>query len=442
MKKIILTLGLLLIAPNCFAGTISIDTLSSDASITYAWFNNSMNAIKNEFNGEVESINIMDGTINSADIAAATNPLKRDGENIGEYVYSGLTIATVASLSQTTTAGVAYVANDADGYLHRVSTAATAHTYTASRDTYVYLDYAGAFIYSEVANGAAQPSTPSNSTILAKVVTNGTDITAVTDLRQTIPVNLRVYSYVKNGLVLSRDVSTATKITVTGGEIELGGTSKRRANADSITLDFTTNGLNGLDTGLTLAANTYYYIFAVPSDVNATNFKVVADTASTDTAIAAASDERLIGWCYAPTASAISGDSVGAFRKYGGDAPNVVARTGNDDITTTSTSMITMANMDIRFVSSGRPLLITFAAPYRNDADDLGVSISVDSVGVAGHNYFFTPAAQPQPINLTAYVPAIAGTHLIEGKWSSNNSGTTNQEGLTQGKRVIMVQEL
>lgn len=438
-RKLAVFLAIMLITSPAHAGLITYTTLSSDNAVTTTALNDRFSELKTTINGGINSINLADQSVASEDIATAANPLKRDGENIGEYVYSGLTIATVASLTQTTTAGVAYIANDADGYLHRVSTAATAHTYTASKDTWVYLDYAGAFIYQEVANGAAQPSTPSNSIILAKVVTNGTDITSVADQRQTTPVNLRIYSDYKQGLTISRDVTTATKIVIGRGEVELGTTGKIRRNTVNTNVDFTTTGAGGLDTG-SLAANTYYYIFATADTSNPTNFKGIASTSSTDAATV--TDERLIGWCYASATNAISGDSVGAWRGRGGDAPNIVTRTGNNDITTTSSSMITMADMDVRFISSGRPVMITFAAPYRNDNDDLGVSISMDSVGIAGHNYFYTPVSQPQPINLHRVVTPSAGTHLIEGKWSSNNSGTTNQEGLTQGIRVISVQEL
>lgn len=442
MKKILgIALGLLLIASNCFADLLTYTTISSDAGVTTQALNDRFSEIKTNENGNIKSVNIYDGSIASEDIAVAANPLKRDGENIGEYVYSGGTIATSVSLASTITAMVAYIQNDADGYLHRVSTAATNKTFTASKDTYVYCDYAGAFIYSEVSNGAGQPTTPSNSIILAKVVTDGTAVASVVDHRQTTPSNLRIYSYLKNGLVISRDAATATKVWIGPGDIELGSSSKKRSNSDWIALDFTTNGFNGLDTGLSLAANTYYYIFAVPSDANSTNFKVVADTASTDTAIVAASDERLIGWCYAPTASAISGDSVGAFKKFGGDAPNIVERSGNTDITTASTSMITMQDMDIRFISSGRPVLIHFNANLLNANDVTGMSISVDSVGVAADNYLYTITAQPHPVHLIAQITLTEGTHYIEGKWKVP-SGTGNQYGSLYGPRVLVVQEL
>ena len=97
--------------------------------------------------GNIDADNIATGAITSVDIADSVSPLKRDFYNIGEWVYSGLIIPTSADLNSTTTAGTAFIANDGDSTLHLVTTAATAKTYTASKDTYVYLDYQGAFTY-------------------------------------------------------------------------------------------------------------------------------------------------------------------------------------------------------------------------------------------------------------------------------------------------------
>lgn len=97
----------------------------------------------------------------------------------GDYVVSGLTTPTSASLSSTTVAGVAYV-NGA-----RLIVSAAARTYTASKDTYVDLTSVGTFTYTEVANAAAAPAQAANTVRLAKVVTSATAVTGVTDLRTT-----------------------------------------------------------------------------------------------------------------------------------------------------------------------------------------------------------------------------------------------------------------
>lgn len=61
---------------------------------------------------------------------------------------------------------------------------------TASKDAYLYVDSAGVLQKVEVANGAAKPSIATigvNSEFIAKLVTNGTDITSVQDLRRDSP---------------------------------------------------------------------------------------------------------------------------------------------------------------------------------------------------------------------------------------------------------------
>jgi hypothetical protein len=68
-----------------------------------------------------------------------------------------------------------------------------AKTFTASKDTYVYVDgVTGAIAYAEVANDAAKPALSAlaaNSQFIAKVVTDGSRIVdgGVTDLRELAP---------------------------------------------------------------------------------------------------------------------------------------------------------------------------------------------------------------------------------------------------------------
>lgn len=76
----------------------------------------------------------------------------------------------------------------------------TSKTFTASKDTYVYVNSAGAIAYLEVANGAAKPTLATlvatggaGSQFLAKVVTDGSRVTAggVSDLRQMSGADVR-----------------------------------------------------------------------------------------------------------------------------------------------------------------------------------------------------------------------------------------------------------
>lgn len=100
------------------------------------------------------------------------------------YVDAGGVWSAVSGLSGAMTALSAFIAKD--GVFIPVTVAAIgSRGFTASKDTYVSADYVGVITYTEVANGAGAPALPAHSVWLYKVVTNGSAITSVTDLRPT-----------------------------------------------------------------------------------------------------------------------------------------------------------------------------------------------------------------------------------------------------------------
>jgi len=103
------------------------------------------------------------------------------------FVATGFTFATSASLVSAFTGGRAYVGG-------RVITKPNYnHTFTASKDTYVDVSSADLptsnddLTYTAVANGAGEPSLAAGQMRIAKVVTDGTAVTTVTDLRRLSP---------------------------------------------------------------------------------------------------------------------------------------------------------------------------------------------------------------------------------------------------------------
>lgn len=191
MKKLLLFVCFMLIIGRTEADLISISILSNDSQISYNYFNTAFNTVKNCLNGNIESVNLKDATITIDDMASSASPGQREGDHFNAYTKSGMLPADDVAgslLTSNISAGTSYVESDA-GVLYRVVTSATSKTYTASKDTWVYIDINGAFGYTEQALGAAQPSTPSNSLLLAKVVTNGTEITSITDHR-TLSISL------------------------------------------------------------------------------------------------------------------------------------------------------------------------------------------------------------------------------------------------------------
>lgn len=109
-------------------------------------------------------------------MTTAANPETRLSETIGNLLASGCVWTATSGLAATMTAGVVYV----NGKRVVVSLIAS-RTFTASKDTYVTVDENGTVSYSEVANGASVPSLPANSVWLAKVVTDGSAVTSVTN---------------------------------------------------------------------------------------------------------------------------------------------------------------------------------------------------------------------------------------------------------------------
>lgn len=438
MKKIIalFIVGLLVSTP-VYAGLINYDTLSSDAEISYTHLNNAFTTIYDEFNGSVETDNIKADTLTEPDFSDNINPRVRDNEIVGSFTYTGQLPVTSANLTSNISAGTSYV----EGY--RVVTASTSKTYTASKDTWVYIDKDGTFQYVETSLGGSQPTTPANSLLLAKVTTSSTAITAVTDLRQLVPPNLRVYTFYKQGGALSRDVSDTSVLWVTPCELELGTLGKLRTNVSDTPLDFSVTGRGGILTGETWDKG-YYYIFAIEDDTTTVSFDVVASTSSSETTIATAmgvDESRIIGWCYCPSNSIVSSDSIGAYRKYGGDAPNIVKRIGTDDVSTTSASAVDMPGMDAFFVSTGRPVRIHFTAPFILDTNAPHCCLSIDSVAKgqaqtaynATNNYI-------SPMTLSWQGAIDAGVHKIQIRWYGG--ATCTQRGATDGERTLIIEEL
>lgn len=158
--------------------------------------NGPFNAILGVLNGNIDDQNVKPGSLPWSVMDSFSNQIPasamqdsgnlekfREDSNIS-FIPDGLIWSATTGLAGAMTSG-SYYSNS--GILLPI-TAIVSRTFTASKDTYVSIAQNGAIAYSEVANGAAQPSLPSNSNWLAKIVTNGSTITSVTDLRQTVPI--------------------------------------------------------------------------------------------------------------------------------------------------------------------------------------------------------------------------------------------------------------
>jgi hypothetical protein len=104
-------------------------------------------------------------------------------------IVEGMTIATSAGLTSIITAGYAYVDSK------RFDITDTEKLFTALKDTYVDIDETGTIIYTEVANGATEPTLTSPNQRIAKVVTDADNITDVEDLRTIVDPVLKTVVY-------------------------------------------------------------------------------------------------------------------------------------------------------------------------------------------------------------------------------------------------------
>ncbi len=278
MKRLILA-SLLFLSSTANAGTVVVQQYISNNDVRLSTLNSNQNAIVNQINGNIEGggINIKAGSITSQDLNTTVSPITRWAESFNSYTSSGMLPATSASLASDISAGVSYV----EGY--RVATGATNHTYTASKDTYVYIATGGYFIYEEVANGAAAPSTPSNSLLLAKVVTSGSAIISVSDLRT---LSIQITATTSNFALNYRDQAVFVRdSTTTGhlapGQIAIG--SSLYSNTAVTSTKSTATGSNWIEGTPPNLANLRFYAYAYNNSGSAFDLKYAsADPTASD----------------------------------------------------------------------------------------------------------------------------------------------------------------
>ncbi len=183
MKKLIFVLLFLsLFGVHSHAETFTHDSIVSADDVTIEWLNGFKDTVIDALNS-FPGGNIETTSVTTAALDNNANPEYRWGESFNEFVFTGLLPPTSVDLTSTTTAGTAYVKEDATLKMKRVVKDATANTYTASKDTYVDISSSGTYTYSAVATDAAEPAVAANSIRLALVVTDGDNITSVTDKR-------------------------------------------------------------------------------------------------------------------------------------------------------------------------------------------------------------------------------------------------------------------
>lgn len=101
----------------------------------------------------------------------------RIDDTFRDTILGGFQVTKVSALNASISAGTCLITNK------RITTTAVASkTFTASKDTYCYVNVAGELSYIEVAIDGALPVLPSNSMLFSIVRTDGTEITRVDSL--------------------------------------------------------------------------------------------------------------------------------------------------------------------------------------------------------------------------------------------------------------------
>lgn len=203
--------------------------------IVVANYNDPINAILAQINGNIDSANVATGSLPWEVMASFTNKIPstamqdeanlkkyRDEANIA-FVASGCTWSITSGLTGAMTSGVIYTS---DGARAAVS-AVTSKVFTASKDTYIDISPAGVVSYSEVANGAAAPSITADYIRIAIVITSGAAITAINVTAKTSP-NSKEIGRIKLGASSNtlkvENIPAKKYIRVTAILLDTGGT--------------------------------------------------------------------------------------------------------------------------------------------------------------------------------------------------------------------------
>ena len=198
----------------------------------------------------------------------------------------------------------------------------------------------------------------------------------------------------------------------------------------------TTLTASDLDTGA--MAEGYYYIYATAdAAANTPVFKFSA-SATTPTGY---TYYKKIGWFYNETASVLDVTKLFIGNIKEGGAPNIVSATGTTDISTTSTSYEDMTDMEIKFVSKGRPVKIIFEAPMDENVGSSFIQFLVDGTAKASQTLNITNGTYYYPIVKIHLEVLAAGEHTIKFQWKKDNTGTVFQRGSTIGRRLLTVEE-
>lgn len=235
----------------------------------------------------------------------------------------------------------------------------------------------------------------------------------------------------RDGVVCS--IKDADEVYVGIGAIQIrdaSGNIRLRQNTSVLTLDNT-----DLDTGAAFTASTVHYVYAV-ADNSGTTFTCLISI--DDTTPAGATFYRKIGWFMTDATPDIL--YVG---NLGDRTPNIVNVKGVTDITCVPTSYTDMADMEIEFVSNGRPLLVFFSAPIATNSSGGAVSVQLlaeavqldETVNIAKSG---NTSSYPEACVLMFAGILSAGVHTVKIQWKMDGAIAGYQNGTNNFRKLII----
>lgn len=121
---------------------------------------------------------INSGSITASALATGINPNTLLRDTIQQFVQSGCVWSAVSGLAGTMSQGILYAEN-ATAMFRVAVNGIGSHTFAASSDTYVDIDYLGNVTYTAASNNATSPSITANAVRVAIVVTGSSTISVV-----------------------------------------------------------------------------------------------------------------------------------------------------------------------------------------------------------------------------------------------------------------------
>lgn len=365
--------------------------------------NTDMDTVFNEVNGNLEDVNCKASTLTDRVMEASIKFKNWYYENFGGtgtntigFVFTGLDPSTSSSLTHTIPAGTAYVISSTGG--GRIVTVDTAHTYTASKDTYVFLTIDGGFKFRETSVGGAAPTAPTNSLLVFVTTTDATTITAVATKNRSSVISASRWAkgYITSLRIVHDATTPANKIVIRSGLKcrDLDDTVNIEVTS-AITGDITASGKNGLDTG-TVANDTTYHIWIIADSGGVNSPAMVFSLSSTAPTMPSGYDKkRRLRQIRRVTADFRRAETIDSWSYLNNEE---VALSGGTAASATNVNIASALGL-----TAGADLLIAAELEIRNDAGgDANFEVwngnATDTANGSGHNILVEGQGGPATI--------------------------------------------